>query len=98
MIKIEIVNNFRNNKEIINSSFEIFKNKYYKYNKEVNREVSITEINKIINDTLKSFEFEKNKADILKKFYTMVLDMFITMSKIEIIEKNINILLNNQKG
>lgn len=89
------IEKLRNNKIIINKSFNIFKNKYIRYAKTHKDLVSNRKINKLIDESIKEVNPEQKEEKILNDFYDMLLGMFLTIQDFDLIEKNINVLLNN---
>jgi GTP1/Obg family GTP-binding protein len=89
------INNLRENKEIINKSFEIFKKDYVKYAKTHKGIVSNRKLDKIINSSIKKVEANENEKEVLNDFYDMIVGMFFTMNNYELVVSNINELLDN---
>ncbi len=95
---ISPINNLRENKEIINNSFEIFKKKYVRYAKTHKGIVSNRKLDKIINSTLKEVKADDKEKEVLNNFYDMVVGMFFTMNDYDLVVSNINKLLEIEKG
>ena len=89
------INDLRENKEIINNSFEIFKKDYVKYAKTHKGIVSNRKLDKIINSSIEKVEADEKEKEILNEFYDMVVGMFFTMNNYDLVVSNINELLDN---
>lgn len=90
-----VINNMRKNKELINKSFESFKNKYINYAEKNKGVVNSQMIVKLKKETMQESILNNEQEKILNDFYDMLLGMVLTIQDFYLIEKNINIMLNN---
>lgn len=86
---------FRENKYIITKSFNFFKEKYLKHQKNNFNNISNIKVNKIMNESIEKVNPNEKERKILNEFYDMVAGMVLTMSDYYIIVNNINKLLGN---